>query len=62
MSNGLRKDRPVSIPEPKRTDRMDRLILIMALALFWAVVTGTWASKNTALPATRQCRGWPLRE
>ena len=38
----------------QRTDRMDRLILVMALALYWAVSTGMWASENTALPAEKK--------
>ena len=38
----------------QRTDRMDRLILVMALALYWAVSTGMWASENAALPAEKK--------
>ena len=38
----------------QRTDRMDRLILVMALSLYWAVSTGMWASENTALPAEKK--------
>ena len=38
----------------QRTDRMDRLILIMALALYWAVSTGMWASENAALPVEKK--------
>ena len=34
----------------QRTDRMDRLIMVMALALFWAVSTGMWASVHAASP------------
>jgi hypothetical protein len=34
----------------QRADRMDRLIMIMALALFWAVSTGMWASVHAAAP------------
>lgn len=34
----------------QRADRMSRLILIMALALFWAVSTGMWAAVNAASP------------
>jgi len=34
----------------QRTDRMDRLIMVMALALFWAVSTGMWASVHAAAP------------
>ena len=38
----------------QRVDRMDRLILIMALALYWAVSTGMWASQNAALPVEKK--------
>ena len=38
----------------QRTDRMDRLILIMTLALYWAVSTGMWAAENAALPAEKK--------
>ena len=38
----------------QRTDRMDRLILIMTLALYWAVSTGMWAAANAALPAEKK--------
>lgn len=38
----------------QRADRMDRLILVMALALFWAVSTGMWASVHAALPAEKK--------
>lgn len=38
----------------QRTDRMDRLILVMTLALYWAVSTGMWAATNAALPAEKK--------
>ena len=38
----------------QRVDRMDRLILVMALALYWAVSTGMWASQNAALPVEKK--------
>ena len=38
----------------QRTGRMDRLILVMTLALYWAVSTGMWAAKNAALPAEKK--------
>lgn len=38
----------------QRTDRMDRLILIMTLALYWAVSTGMWAAEKAALPAEKK--------
>ena len=40
----------------QRTDRMDRLILVMSLALNWAVSTGRWASENAALPIEKNAR------
>ena len=41
----------------QRVDRMDRLILIMALALYWAVSTGMWAAENAALPVEKKRKG-----
>lgn len=38
----------------QRTDRMDRLILVMTLALYWAVSTGMWAAENAPLPAEKK--------
>ena len=38
----------------QRTDRMDLLILIMTLALYWAVSTSMWAAMNVALPAEKK--------
>lgn len=38
----------------QRTDRMDRLMLVMTLALYWAVSTGMWAAENAALPAEKK--------
>ena len=38
----------------QRTDRMDRLILVMTLALYWAVSTGMWAAEHTALPVEKK--------
>jgi Transposase DDE domain len=38
----------------QRVDRMDRLILIMTLALYWAVSTGMWAAENAALPVEKK--------
>ena len=38
----------------QRVDRMDRLILVMALALYWAVSTGMWAAENAALPVEKK--------
>ncbi len=33
---------------------MDRLILVMTLALYWAVSTGMWAAEHAALPAKKK--------
>jgi hypothetical protein len=38
----------------QRTDRMDRLILVMTLALYWAVSTGMWAVEHAATPAEKK--------
>ena len=38
----------------QRVDRMERLILVMALALYWAVSTGMWAAENAALPVEKK--------
>jgi Transposase DDE domain len=38
----------------QRTDRMDRLILVMTLALYWAVSTGMWAAEHAAPPAEKK--------
>jgi hypothetical protein len=34
-------------------DRIGRLILVMALALYWAVSTGMWDAKNNPVPAEK---------
>ena len=46
----------------QRVDRMDRLILIMALALYWAVSTGRWAAENAALPVEKKTQGTPPKK
>ena len=38
----------------QRVDRMDRLILVMTLALYWAVSTGMWAAEHAALPVEKK--------
>ena len=38
----------------QRVDRMARLILVMTLALYWAVSTGMWAAENAALPVEKK--------
>ena len=40
----------------QRTDRMDRLILVMTLALYWAVSTGMWAAENAAFRPKKNAR------
>ena len=40
----------------QRTDRLGRLILVMALALFWAVSVGMWDVVNKATPAEKKRR------
>jgi len=36
-------------------DRLDRLILVMALALYWAVSTGQWDALHHATPSEKKC-------
>ena len=38
----------------RRVDRMDRLILVMTLAIYWAVSTGMWAAVHAALPVEKK--------
>ena len=40
----------------QRPDRMDRLILVMALALFWAVSTGMWDAVHNPTPDEKKLR------
>ena len=40
----------------QRPERLDRLILVMALALFWAVSTGMWDAVHGATPDERKPR------
>ena len=35
-------------------DRLDRLILVMALALYWAVSTGQWDALHHATPSEKK--------
>jgi hypothetical protein len=39
----------------QRVDRMNRLMLVMTLARYWAVSTGMWAAVHTAIPAEKKC-------
>src|SRR3954447_8482762 len=40
----------------ERTDRLDRLILVLAPALFWAVSTGLWDPPKNRPPAEKKPR------
>jgi hypothetical protein len=40
----------------RRPERLDRLILVMALALFWAVSTGMWDAVHEATPDEKKPR------
>ena len=40
----------------ERTDRLDRLILVLALALYWAVSTGMWDALENRAPAEKKPR------
>ena len=38
----------------ERTDRLDRLVLVLALALYWAVSTGMWDAIENRTPAEKK--------
>src|SRR3954464_15191778 len=40
-----------------RTDRLDRLVLVLSLALHWAVSTGMWDAVANRTPAEKRLRG-----
>ena len=40
-----------------RTDRLDRLVLVLSLALYWAVSTGMWDAVANRTPAEKRPRG-----
>jgi len=40
----------------ERTDRLDRLVLVLALALYWAVSTGLWDAIENRVPAEKKPR------
>jgi hypothetical protein len=40
----------------RRSERLDRLLLVMALALFWAVSTGMWDTVHRATPDEKKFR------
>jgi hypothetical protein len=39
-----------------RTDRLDRLVLVLSLALHWAVSTGMWDAAHNQTPAEKRGR------
>jgi hypothetical protein len=41
----------------ERTDRLDRLVLVLSLALHWAVSTGMWDAVENRTPAEKRWRG-----
>ena len=40
----------------ERTDRLDRLVMILSLALYWAVSTGMWDAMENKTPAEKKKR------
>jgi Transposase DDE domain len=40
----------------ERTDRLDRLVLVLSLALYWAVSTGMWDALENKTPAEKKPR------
>lgn len=40
----------------QRTDRLDRLVLVLSLALYWAVSTGMWDAMENKTPAEKKPR------
>ena len=40
----------------ERTDRLDRLVLVLALALYWAGSTGLWDAIENRTPAEKKPR------
>lgn len=40
----------------ERTDRLDRLILVLSIALYWAVSTGMWDALENKTPAEKKTR------
>ena len=40
----------------ERTDRLDRLVLVLSLALYWAVSTGMWDAMQNKTPAEKKRR------
>ena len=40
----------------ERTDRLDRLVMVLSLALYWAVSTGMWDAMQNKTPAEKKTR------
>ena len=40
----------------ERTDRLDQLVLVLSLALYWAVSTGMWDAMENKTPAEKKRR------
>jgi hypothetical protein len=40
----------------ERTDRLDRLVMILSVALYWAVSTGVWHAMEKKTPAEKKTR------
>jgi hypothetical protein len=40
----------------ERTDRLDRLVMVLSLALYWAVSTGMWDAAENKTPAEKKTR------
>jgi len=38
----------------ERTDRLDRLVLVLSLALYWAVSSGMWDAMQNKTPAKKR--------
>src|SRR3954469_23480499 len=53
------KTRGVNLEDSQitRTDRLDRLVLVLSLALYWAVSTGMWDAVANRTPAEKRLRG-----
>jgi len=41
--------------EASQIERTDRLVLVLALALYWAVSTGLWDALENRAPAEKSC-------
>ena len=40
----------------ERTDRLDRLVMVLSLALYWAVSAGMWDAMENKTPAEKKPR------